>query len=393
MTGLNLVSYNDKNGYELISTTNMMIPWALLPTNPNKKNKGVVENNYDVLAGEINDEEPGLILQVNSRNKIYTSTLKQLGLTGDQVSFKEILNQELKLILNDDYYKEVSGNFIPNTDFESLYKNENSISIKVQAIIRCKEDKEMLSNNSGIVYTNALTELAIAKNKDSKIVKEQQEKNYNILTHQPFDEESTTNNKKTFLGYLGAESIPNAIYIYPTDFESKDYITNYLDKYNDKKTKENRIEYTDMAGMIASLSGNIMDAITIVLIAFSSISLIVSSIMIGIITYISVLERTKEIGILRALGARKKDIKRVFLAETFIIGTFSGMLGIIIARLLIIPANMIIENLSELANVAKMNPIHAIILITVSVILTMISGFIPARVASNKDPVESLRTE
>jgi len=148
-----------------------------------------------------------------------------------------------------------------------------------------------------------------------------------------------------------------------------------------------------MAGMIASLSGNIMDAITVVLIAFSSISLIVSSIMIGIITYISVLERTKEIGILRALGARKKDIKRVFLAEAFIIGVFSGTLGIIIARLLVIPANVVIENMSELANVAKMNPIHAIILVIISVVLTMISGYIPAKVASNKDPVESLRTE
>lgn len=393
MTGLNLISRNDKDSYELVSTTNMMIPWALLPTNPNKKSKGVVENNYDVLAGKINDNEPGLILQVNSRNKVYASTLKQLGLTGEQVDFKDILNQELKLVLNDDYYKEVGEYFIPNTDFEALYNNENSITIKVQAIIRCKEEKEMLSNNSGIAYTNALTELVVSKNKDSKIVKEQQEKNYNVLTHQPFEEESTTNNKKAFLGYLGAESIPNAIYIYPKDFESKDHITNYLDQYNDKKAEESRIEYTDMAGMIASLSGNIMDAITIVLIAFSSISLIVSSIMIGIITYISVLERTKEIGILRALGARKKDIKRVFLAETFIIGIFSGTLGIVIARLLIIPANIIIENLSELANVAKMNPIHAIILITVSVILTMISGFIPARVASNKDPVESLRTE
>ena len=213
------------------------------------------------------------------------------------------------------------------------------------------------------------------------------------MSHQVFEEDSKTNTKKIMLAYLGAESTPSAIYIYPKDFKSKDNIVAYLDKYNDKKTEEERVEYTDMAGMISSLSGNIMDAITIVLVAFSSISLIVSSIMIGIITYISVLERTKEIGILRSLGARKKDIKRVFLAETFIIGIFSGALGILIARLLVIPTNIAIENLSELENVAKMNPIHAIILITISVILTMISGFIPARVASNKDAVESLRTE
>ena len=136
-----------------------------------------------------------------------------------------------------------------------------------------------------------------------------------------------------------------------------------------------------------------MDAITIVLISFSAISLIVSSIMIGIITYISVLERTKEIGILRALGARRKDISRVFNAETFIIGVTSGIIGIVIARLLIIPANIILYDLTELENVAKLNPIHAFILIIVSVTLTVIGGLIPANIASKKDPVEALRTE
>ena len=145
--------------------------------------------------------------------------------------------------------------------------------------------------------------------------------------------------------------------------------------------------------MISNLSGNIMDAITVVLIAFSSISLVVSSIMIGIITYISVLERTKEIGILRAIGARKKDITRVFNAETFIIGIFSGVLGIAIAYLLTIPTNIIIENLSGLAGVAKLNPIHALILIIISLTLTIIGGAIPAKMASRKDPVEALRTE
>ena len=136
-----------------------------------------------------------------------------------------------------------------------------------------------------------------------------------------------------------------------------------------------------------------MSAITVVLIAFSSISLVVSSIMIGIITYISVLERIKEIGILRALGARKKDIKRVFNAETFIIGIFSGLLGVLIAYLLTFPANAIIENLSGLADVAKLNPVHAVVLIIISMTLTIIGGAIPANMASKKDPVEALRTE
>ncbi len=153
------------------------------------------------------------------------------------------------------------------------------------------------------------------------------------------------------------------------------------------------VTYTDLSETIVALSGSIMDAITYVLVGFSSISLIVSSIMIGIITYISVLERTKEIGILRALGARKKDITRVFNAETFIIGLTSGLIGIFIALLLTIPINIVLYNMTELKDVAQLNPLHALILIAVSMTLTMIGGLIPAHIASKKDPVEALRTE
>ena len=392
-TGLNIINQS-KDGYNLVNNTIMgMSTWTLLPSKMNNKDSGVVENNYDILAGKIDESEPGLILQLDSRNQIYSSTLKQLGLSGEEVSFDDILNKELKVIPNDIYYNQHGEYFIPNTDYESLYNNEKSITIKVQAIIRGKKEKEVLTSTTGIAYTNALVDLVIKNNKDSAIVKAQQDKDYNILTKEPFDETSLTNTKETVLGYLGAESVPVAVYIYPNSFESKDSIITYLDKYNEGKEEPDEIRYVDMASMISALSGNIMDAITIVLIAFSSISLVVSSIMIGIITYISVLERTKEIGILRALGARKKDIKRVFNAETFIIGIFSGILGIAIARILIIPTNIIIENASQLSNVAKLNPIHAIILITVSVTLTILGGLIPASMASKKNPVEALRTE
>lgn len=392
-TGLNIINQS-KDGYNLVNNTIMgMSTWTLLPSKLNDEDSGVIENNYDILAGKIDENEPGLILQLDSRNQIYSSTLKQLGLSGEEVSFDDILNKELKVIPNDIYYNQHGEYFIPNTDYEFLYNNEKSITIKVQAIIRGKKEKEVLTSTTGIAYTNALVDLVIKNNKDSAIVKAQQDKDYNILTKEPFDETSITNTKETVLGYLGAESVPVAVYIYPNSFESKDSITTYLDKYNDGKEEQDEIRYVDMASMISALSGNIMDAITIVLIAFSSISLVVSSIMIGIITYISVLERTKEIGILRALGARKKDIKRVFNAETFIIGIFSGILGIAIARILIIPTNIIIENASQLSNVAKLNPIHAIILITVSVTLTILGGLIPASMASKKNPVEALRTE
>ena len=392
--GTNLIVINKdyENKYNLVSTMNMGVSqWTLLPTNPNKEENGIIESTYNIIAGEIKEEEPGLILQVDSKNQIYESTLKALGLENKEtVSFDDILNQELKVVLNDDYYKQSGNMFYPSQDLESLYNNENSITVKVQAIIRGKEDKEMITSGSGFAYTNALTEIVVSKNKESKIVKAQLETDYNILTNSPFDETTT---KEMMLAYLGSDTLPVAIYIYPKDFNSKEEITTYLDKYNEGKKEEDKIEYMDMASMISSLSGNIMDAVTVVLVAFSSISLIVSSIMIGIITYISVLERTKEIGILRALGARSKDIKRVFNAETFIIGLTSGGLGIFIAYLLTFPANKIIENLSGLANVAKLNVWHAVTLLIISVLLTVIGGYIPARVASKKDPVEALRTE
>ena len=389
-TAINAINKSD-NGYNLVSDTSS---WMILPINPNEDDNGIIENNYDILVGEINDNEPGLILQVDSKNQVYESSMKALGLGGEEVSFDDIMNATLKVPINDEYYIDLGRAFVPSQDLESLYNSENSLTIRVQAIIRGKEDKELITNGSGIGYTNALTQLIVSNNKDSKIVNAQREIDYNILSNQPFDDSpNSTNNKDMILSYLGSESIPNVIYLYPKDFESKDSISSYLDEYNKGKEEKDTIQYTDMASMISSLSGNIMSAITIVLIAFSSISLVVSSIMIAIITYISVLERTKEIGILRALGARGKDVKRVFNAETFIIGLASGVLGIMVAYLLTIPVNHVLKNLSGLENVAKLNIVHAVILIVINIVLTIIGGAIPARMASKKDPVIALRTE
>lgn len=357
----------------------------------------VLKENYDLLSGVFPSSKEDVVLIVDSSNRVDAELLNALGFSEkeESIPFEDMLGKEIKVVLNDDYYKQIGNYFTVNMDFTKLYNSKNNVILKISGIIRGKEDKSLITTGTALAYTEELVDYIIMKNATSKIVQSQKESPFNILTGDQFDEstEEGIKMKETILTYLGASDIPVLISIYPRSFEAKDEILEYLDVYNTDRLEEDRIIYTDMANLISSLSSSIMDAITVVLIAFSAISLVVSGIMIGIITYISVLERTKEIGVLRALGARKKDISRVFNAETFIIGVTSGFIGILIARLLIIPANMIIENLTELPNVAKLNPLHALILILISVILTVIGGAIPAKMASKKDPVEALRTE
>ncbi len=363
------------------------------PENIDDTRKSYLEENYDLLAGEYPSSETDLVLVVDKKNRVNLNTLKNLGFETEDVEsidFDEIIGTELKLIPNDEYYTITPvGNFIPRNDYDAMYDSEKAITLRISGIVRLKEDVEIDLLGNGIVYSDKLLQRIIDMEKDSEIVKAQRESDFNVLTMKELDEEE----KKNLLTYLGADSMPYMIFLYPQDFDSKELVKEYLDEYNVGKAEEDTIVYTDLASTITEMTSSIMNAITLVLIAFSSISLVVSLIMIGIITYISVLERTKEIGVLRALGARKKDITRVFNAETFIIGTFSGLLGISIAYLLTFPVNHIIENLTELENVAQLNPLHAIMLVTVSVILTLIGGAIPAKMAAKKDPVVALRSE
>ena len=192
-------------------------------------------------------------------------------------------------------------------------------------------------------------------------------------------------------------SNPSEIKIYAKDFESKELITDFITKYNDNKKAEDKqedvINYTDYVGLMISSVSDIIDSISYILIAFVAISLVVSSIMIGIITYISVLERTKEIGILRAMGASKRDISRVFNAETLIVGFAAGVIGILVTIILIFPINAIIEAITDIANMAVLPWQGGIILVLISMLLTLIAGLFPARVAAKRDPVVALRTE
>lgn len=386
--------YNKNGKINLINTNNLVFP---LPETIDGSNGSVVEDNFELIYGQMSDKENELLLLIDTNNRVDLNLLEILGYTKDDViSFDELLGKEFKLVLNDDFYTKMGKNFTMNFDYDEMYKNENNITLKISGIVRGKKGSKFAEfSGTGLCYKESLMNLVMKRNALSEIVTEQEKADYNVLTGEKID--LTTDEgikiKDNLLAYLGAKSAPVMIQIYPKDFKSKDELINYLDAFNKNKDEKDKIIYTDYAATITSLSGNIMDAITVVLIAFSAISLIVSSIMIGIIMYISVLERTKEIGILRALGARKKDITRVFNAETFIIGLFSGLLGISIATILCLPANIIIENLTGLESVAKLNPIHATILVIISLILTIIGGYIPAKLASKKNPVEALRTE
>lgn len=453
------------------SVTDMVSYFTALPAKVDNDKAGIVEKNYDILKGKLPEKKEELVLIVDSSNRVDKNLIKYLGLNENskEISFDDIIGREFKLILNDEFYKKMGTIFTVNVDpqygFNKLYDSKNALTLKIVGIIRAKEDSKLYQSSMGIGYTEKLVDYVLEKNDTSEIVKLQRQVDYNVLTGEKIDlrTEKGQETKNYILQLLGGDSTPFMISIYPNDFDSKEKIVKYLDKYNNKiidnvkqdaesylKYLKNNIKddksellnvvdtkaqevspvkvnltytngelngmigfesvefvvenseitnatggvtYTDLAETLVALSGSIMDAITYVLIGFSSISLVVSSIMIGIITYISVLERTKEIGILRALGARKKDITRVFNAETFIIGITSGLIGILIAYLLTIPINMILFDLTSLENVAKLNPVHALILVLISVMLTLIGGLIPAHIASKKDPVEALRSE
>lgn len=392
-TKLNLL-YDNNGKINLLDSSKVLFP---LPETVSGENGDIINDNFELIYGKMSEKGNELVVLVDTKNRLDLSLLELLGYSKDDViSFDEILNKEFKIVLNDDFYTKVNNNFIMNFNYDEMYNNENNITLKITGIIRGKKDSKFAEySGSGLCYKEKLMDYVMEKNETSEIVKAQMDASYNVLTGEKIDltTDEGIDTKNTLLTFLGSKSAPYVIQIYPKDFNSKDELIKYLDKYNENKDEADKIIYTDYAEAITTLSGSIMDAITVVLIAFSAISLIVSSIMIGIIMYISVLERTKEIGILRALGARKKDITRVFNAETFIIGLFSGLLGIGIAVLLCIPANIIIENLTSLKNVAQLNPVHATILIIISLILTLIGGYIPAKLASKKDPVEALRTE
>lgn len=411
---------------------------------------------YDVVKGRMPEKYNEVVVMVDANNQITDYVLYALGLkdqdelkesyekvmAGETVEskpivydFDDILGLKFKMLLNTDYYQKKGNVWTYKKDDESYVRSllDKADEVEVVGIIKPSEDSAVTAETMGkVLYTKDLERYVIEHNNNAKIVEEQKNKpDTNILTGLKFSDkefsikdlspeqqrylaslsqeemaavitrykEEASATYESTLETLGAIDLekPSSINIYAKSFEDKDAIKDLIKDYNDAESdagrEENVINYSDLVGMLMSSVTDIINIISYVLIAFVSISLVVSSIMIGIITYISVLERTKEIGILRAIGASKKDVSRVFNAETLIVGLFSGLIGIGVTLLLCIPANAVIESLTEVKNLCVLPMAGGIILILISVVLTVIAGLIPAHFASKKDPVESLRSE
>ncbi len=370
------------------------------------------------------------------------------------LKYTDALNKTYKLIYHDAYYQE-SG--VPNLDFSNItslsmpdilkladmYNSQDSEELKISCILRQKKGATGSLFSNGIMYTKSLSEKYRENCKNSKIVEYVKS---TFLNGENFKEENLTKDFTTdglnilpyavniseltsyssemgtkmfkyttlqdmidalkkykielspndlvdlYLQMYGASSVPTGVYFYAKSFEAKDDIMSMIGEWNNLSYAHD-ILASDSSAMLTSMLGTLVNIVSYVLIAFAAISLVVSSIMIGIITYTSVIERTKEIGVLRSIGASKHDVSNVFNAETLIIGLFAGLLGVGVSLLLTIPISLLLKNLTGIGGLAVLNPLPAVVLVAISMFLTFIAGLIPARIASKKDPVIALRTE
>lgn len=424
--------------------------WLSLP-----ESKKLRDDEYQLVEGKWPTNYNEVVLEVDENNEITDYALYSLGLLDqdelvknyqkilngeiDKISktklksysVDDILNLKFRLVLNSDLYQKVNGLWINQSENESYMKDvvSKSPEIKVVGIIKPSESTVSQPTMGGVYYTKAMEEYVTSKTENAQIVKEQKTNpNINIFTQTEFASgqkmsmSNLTNEQMMQLSSMSQEELmnymntyneninatydsnltklgvvdysnPTKISLYASSFDGKEKLSDLITSYNKKQTKSNVITYNDFIGTMLSSVTSVVNIISYVLIAFVSVSLIVSSIMIGIITYISVLERTKEIGILRSIGASKKDITRVFNAETFIIGLISGVLGILITLVLNVPISVVVENMTGVSHIAKLPVNGAVFLIFIDLVLTILAGLIPSKIASKKDPVEALRSE
>lgn len=424
--------------------------WLSLP-----ESKKLRDDEYQLVEGKWPTNYNEVVLEVDENNEITDYALYSLGLLDqdelvknyqkilngetDKISktnlksysVDDILNLKFRLVLNSDLYQKVNGLWINQSENESYMQDvvSKSPEIKVVGIIKPSESTVSQPTMGGVYYTKAMEEYVTSKTENAQIVIEQKTNpNINIFTQAEFASgqkmsmSNLTNEQMMQLSSMSQEELmnymntyneninatydsnltklgvvdysnPTKISLYASSFDGKEKLSDLITSYNKKQTKSNVITYNDFIGTMLSSVTSVVNIISYVLIAFVSVSLIVSSIMIGIITYISVLERTKEIGILRSIGASKKDITRVFNAETFIIGLISGVLGILITLVLNVPISVVVKNMTGVAHIAKLPVNGAVFLIFIDLVLTILAGLIPSKIASKKDPVEALRSE
>lgn len=364
----------------------------------------------------------------------------------ENINYDDVIGKTYKLLLNDAYYD--TDTMFPKYDFsldsvidqsnlETLYNDVNTVELTITCVLIHKEDASGSIFSNGIMYTHDLADYYRENSKNSAVVQKVKSDYLNedgtfidgmktfaidymvnisevsqylgtqyedlfrydspIKMQQTLKQALNVNLTDEeiidlYLQVYGASDVPSNIYFYAKNFEAKDDLTAMLDSWNNSHS-ENQIVLTDSSAMITDLLGTLVDIISYVLVAFAAISLVVSSVMIGIITYTSVIERTKEIGVLRSIGASKRDIMNVFNAETTIIGLTAGIIGILLAGILTIPIALILKALTGIGGLAVMEPLSSVILVLISVVLTFIAGLIPARIASKKDPVIALRSE
>ncbi len=400
-------------------------------------NSDFVLSQYDVLKGNYATEYNEIVLVVDSYNSIDSKTLDNLGIpyttttTDGEVSYNdidvnELIGKKYYVVSHDDYYTYsevpmVGSFFTTNNTSEALgnaVDNTDTIELTVTGIVRVNPDAPLNLFSTGMLYLPSLTQKYITANSTSQLAEKQAEANETGKVYSMFEGKLVCMNASDLIAGIRAKIgiemtdeqayqyasqstgtciIPSSISFYPVNFDGKDALLSHLDSWNDTDSgKENKVVYSDLTEVLSASMGQMVDIISYVLIAFASISLVVSSVMIGIITYVSVIERTKEIGVLRSLGASKHDVSTVFNAESFLIGLIAGLLGVGVSYLLCIPINIILLAVSGgtiTTNLAILNPLSAIGLIAISCTLTLIAGSIPSRMAANLDPVKALRSE
>lgn len=420
--GINLISH-DGTQYKAVGTDK----W-----NEILNNNDYMKTQYTILSGsKLPTEYNEVALVVDSYNRISATVLNQLGISysaeASKIDYDDLVGKEFKLITNDNYYKKQDlGNgkylYAAASTQEDLYlAYESGISVKIVSVIRENKDASTSWVSSGIAYTEALTNKILELNYESEIVEYQkQNPEYNVLSGKMFKEEASaggfggmfggsSNSYESNLVKLGGDSTPTSITLYPKDFESKEKIKQILNAWNDSEIYKiygnekdadgnyladtYKVTYTDFSSMMVSMLSSLIDIITYALVAFSAIALVVSSIMIAIITYASVIERTKEIGTIRSLGGRKKDVSTVFIAEACIIGAVSAIIAILATLGINAVINIILSALVGVSGIASLNAGTVISMIALSIGLNLVASLIPSRIAAKKDPVVALRTE